>query len=489
MPVLALSNPLSQEALFYRCYKDIVNERPPLDHPQLLQVKSGSKSAIDACMTILNNSKFVGEKIPKVSGDFSKESIKVVKNFHRIHRSWFSVEEFSFLDNYGKTGQYDAMESQQGALHYTSALFNPSVNFNSIVTRSKSLRGIRHTDFEEVNGQNRTFSVRILQYFAELMGFQYSIDHNNHSELSLSKTQLGKLVGVTEQPDVIVPMSWGGDRYYDRHESGHVTGEPQFIPNLNLYEHLGSGFMGTSSYLLMNDNTYKVVVRKNGGLKTARRWTRNVFKDLLCRDLPVLRAEDVTAMIDTKSSLPFRGAQNCMQCHATIDPFARTIRNTRRVLTSPPVKREAYAKDYRELSLIHRFEPDYPTANENWPEDDIYWHRRPPKGQLYFRQYDGTLFQQDLNNLAEAGGYLKNLDDIYICAAKRYYEHFTGINVNTSDLQINPIADSPYKIKELSYRNYVIKLGKELKVHQDPLKTIESILKSEGYKYPGLKVE
>ena len=103
----------------------------------------------------------------------------------------------------------------------------------------------------------------------------------------------------------------------------------------------------------------------------------------------------------------------------------------------------------------------------------------PPRGKLYFRDYQGQLIDENLANLSEFGQKLAELDDPYVCWAKRYYAYLTGINVEIVD----PGPDDRDLPKDGTgpHREAVYQFGLQLKNHQDPKRLFKEILQSQSY--------
>jgi hypothetical protein len=126
-------------------------------------------------------------------------------------------------------------------------------------------------------------------------------------------------------------------------------------------------------------------------------------------------------------------------------------------------------------------DPAEPAAAD-WPTAaDANYHRRPTKGVLYYRAHDGSLVDVSVPSLAALGEAITNKDDFYVCAAKRYYQYFTGVDVNIGDIH-DPSAGIFLTARDEFHRNRVISLGLQLKQTQSARSLIESILRMSSYK-------
>ena len=127
-------------------------------------------------------------------------------------------------------------------------------------------------------------------------------------------------------------------------------------------------------------------------------------------------------------------------------------------------------------------------AETSWPitGDNVY-HRRPPNGVLYYRDYNGNLVNQNVTGVQDLGAKIAARDDMYICAAKRYYEYFTGISVDTGDIK-DPLYPNKLTADDTKHRNFIIQLGKNFKSHQNPRTLIKAILESPQYKRSNFEI-
>lgn len=76
-------------------------------------------------------------------------------------------------------------------------------------------------------------------------------------------------------------------------------------------------------------------------------------------------------------------------------------------------------------------------------------------------------------------------NDLYVCAAKRYFEFFTGINANLYDPgDSRNVALTPADQK---YKNVVVQLGMNLKTHQSLRNLVKEIISSEIYQKESMR--
>jgi hypothetical protein len=118
-------------------------------------------------------------------------------------------------------------------------------------------------------------------------------------------------------------------------------------------------------------------------------------------------------------------------------------------------------------------------AETTAPDSDSDFGARPTTGRLLYRSYDGTLIDSTVANLTEMGNALANSNDLYVCAAKKYFEYFTGLSVSLQDTG-NPTS-SILSQADQYYRDEVIKLGLSLKAHGSLKTLVQEILSLDLY--------
>ena len=183
--------------------------------------------------------------------------------------------------------------------------------------------------------------------------------------------------------------------------------------------------------------------------------------------------EDSNPFVQKKSKIGFRKKEACMNCHHSIDNLSTVTRNlvqfnagevlgnafTFRAIQEFPVKK-------RQKIGVRDFDLDF--------------YQRPPAGLLTFRSLAGDLISKKLGSPSQLGTELAQLDDSYACAAKRYFNFFTGINVFLYDFNNFKVSEANQKY--IIVRKFVLELGRKLKKHQSLHRTIEEIISSPYYK-------
>jgi hypothetical protein len=194
----------------------------------------------------------------------------------------------------------------------------------------------------------------------------------------------------------------------------------------------------------------------------------------------VLRPDDVGNEVYPNSKIPFRKDKSCMRCHISIDPMANSIRHVYEVRSSPK-----YGIFVASPRILAEVSPSHKPSHE-MVDSDTHFYKRPTEGKLFFRTYDGKLINQAVSSVQELGTALASTDDFYICTAKKYFEFFTGVSVPIDDY-----ANESYQTDDtqlLAYREFVIKLGLDLKKSQSLQKMIGKIFESPIYQDLNYKV-
>jgi hypothetical protein len=115
-------------------------------------------------------------------------------------------------------------------------------------------------------------------------------------------------------------------------------------------------------------------------------------------------------------------------------------------------------------------------------------------GYLYYRGYDGRLVNEKVDSPTALGAAMSKQIEPYLCAAKRYYRFFTGVDVDVSDPGATP---APLKPQDAVHYNFVVKAAKDLVnadssgvYHPRSMSTvIEAILRSPQYRSANFGVE
>ncbi|WP_408099030.1 hypothetical protein ACJVC5_08945 [Peredibacter sp. HCB2-198] len=457
-----------------KCYGLFVRERIETDHPLWVQVSKGMKSGTDACMDLFDKAKLNNSgEIANTGGNYDYEGMRILNSFLRFHKSQFEIADFATAIGGGNDRfTRDVIDSNEAAYHFLYSLFAPDQKFSDTVTRDFSIRAKRYS---EKSGRARSIAGVALQQL--LQGTFKTVKDANGVNITVPDDAKGGVVPfLPSLPETGILIGLDMDREENPIDPAYFN--PSFgtlkFTSTNVNQHLGGGLIGTQAYLLANLGKDAFT---SGGTNLFRRWGKHVMSDLLCRNLPSLRSKDVIQEVNPESTIAFRTGISCMACHSSMDPLAGAIRNSRAAWSN-----NTGMGGFNRVKFIGHREPDLAYAEFPTKAADANFHRRPAAGRLYYRSYNGDLVQKEVEGLQDLGENLADTNDLYVCAAKRYYRYLTGINVDLSDIgNINTPVFSP---GEKFQRDRVINLGLDLKKHQSLRTLIKNIIKSEAFIHP-----
>lgn len=465
---------LSNGALYQRCYSQLTGQSA-LAGPHWQQARSGSMNAVDACITYLNetslNTGLLSPDTPTARAVFNQ--------LYQLHRSWFKKANMLDADlnrdfHYGTLDVYDANEP---ALHVTRALFGGN-HVREVVGRPISLEGLRTPIVDIPAGQRRIS--RIVDSRPSVDGniFRRSVppDLFVMVDFAAPLVQIGRLTGIrdwsltTPLPSIVVNPGVNG-----MGQAGPADPPAGF----DLHKNYGGGVLGSMPYIMLNlGHPYQYVA--NGVEKLPRRWSQSVFRDFMCREIPLLREEDVTSYLTQNSTAQFRKSTSCLRCHAGIDQMALTARNLKVVALADRVLSVAGEKIF---ATVASHAVNQGASQPIWPSMPVAgFQNQTPQGELYFRSYSGQLIQTQVNGIQELGNAIADTNDYYVCFAKRYFEYFTGINVQLMDPALRSPSSATADPRIEEYRNYVVDLGLQLRANGNLKEMITRILRSTYYK-------
>lgn len=482
---------LNQRELLARCYSHLTGLRLPANDP--LYLKLSSKDAAQVCIDLLNTVKFdTGGVLTEPNNPLHRA---VLKQFADFHRGWFD-KRFLLANelNDALWGTIDVVDPYQPSYYLTRVLFTENMHYNSVLRGFDNLMAVRDASTATsagspsgtkmptriyqggYDGQN---SIVIPSRITEaVLGFAPTDDINNLSFAPIPLVQVGQLIGIrpvsgTNNVGALWTRAIGG---------GGTRNEAGLIVPLNANESFGAGAIGSQASLILNFG-HSFDYSTNGTTKLPRRWIDSNFKSFMCRTGPYVRLTDVPQYKRTAPGTPpFRQTESCLRCHTAMDQAALTTRNLTLGQTSTFI-----ASHNRISALIGRFHVTARSEEnqEFWPSQDVATFKyQPPEGKLYIRSISGALIDQPVANLNELGIAMSETEDYYACAAKRYMEKFTGINVNLFDPYDNDNATALASMNEhdREFRNFVFALGKELRAGGSLKQMIKRILQSDYYR-------
>jgi hypothetical protein len=473
------ARPLSNLELYRRCFGQLTGQRLDLHDPLTQQVVAGTLAPLDACAQVLESavlsatdSATQGRVLPQGSPRYAQA---VLANMHKLHASFFQVKDFIPADGLRPTrskGTMDFFDNSTPALYLTRTLLSPKAGdgtltypFTSIVTGNDLLGAVR-TEMDPSAGPRTGYPKA---FYAVTGGFRFApigallgIRALTPSTVSFTMNQGGGAADAPDQyTDFTVPLN--GTQVRDGSIGGGVLGNYVYVM-LNVQgavdfdKYDGADTNGLPKYL-------SVDFQSNGALRMPRKWGRAVFHDFLCRDLPVVRVGDGDAFLSTNTaSPPFRQSSTCLTCHSSIDRASAVVRHVvyRGFGTGPEYGHPTYPATawFRGFELVD-FKGTSGSAPFSWPETgDTGFSAQNPAGVLFYRDHTGTLVDTPVTGVDSLGAALAAQDDFYICAAQRYFRHFTGISANIGD-----VDPSTLSMGDQAARNAVIGLGQSLRMH------------------------
>ncbi len=453
---------LSGMRLFRRCHTHLTGTTPKRGSTLFNSVAKGEADPIDACLRILERTQLNSQglvtwiessnPLKQPGSEETSTARAVLRTFNDFHRSWFPTDDFtnSIPQGVDYKGTQRIFDEQEPALYVTHALLGGNVPYSSITTASEGMEALRSNGSVSLENQQTVIGTKVVD--GKVVPEYGMMQPPNSENIGV---QTGELQGVR-------PISMSPAK-----AAAKLRFKVQPDREIPLQYHYGGGILGNIPYL-MHTLGLPLDTGTDGGKTVARRHGRAVYKDLLCRDIPAIRELDAISFVQknpTSSTPAFRTSANCMSCHASIDGLAGTTRHLH----------WTYIGDWNNSLGLYPSLPDYPAeAVIGQVDQDPYFQRRPTTGRVVYRSFDGTLINAPVSNPQSAGELFAEKNDLYVCAAKKYFHYFTGIQVSLQD-EGNP-ASVRLSEAEKSYRQTVIQLGLDLKSHQSLKKLVKSIL-------------
>jgi hypothetical protein len=485
---------ISEATLFARCFAQITGQPVPLGHGVHQQVKKGAVSGINACNQLIDKTMLGADgRLPNNGTD--PEAVAVLNQFYNFHRTWFPVNNIEQMADYDASfagNTEDVFDFSEPALAVTRALFSAH-KYSEILTSFGVPRAARRPDPNVMKAHGLTGAAnegpsrRIFgaSDYAATNSFAFRAeapapwgDRGTGSFVVNGPTriQTGDLIGIPFNSEQFMTPNYTLQPLFpDQNTEMRGKSEPGLIYNLDMLAGNGGGILGYPSYLLAyfgHGRGFKA----NGTTKLPRRWAQQTVSTFLCSSLPVLRDGDVSNHLRTNSPTPFRASTSCLTCHGTMDQMAYVARNF-----APAYSDYSLGNDpIKVTALMGKFQPSRPAASE-WSDTPVEgFHLTPPTGRFLYRSVTGALINQPVNGLNQLGEALTATEDFYQCAAKRYFEHFTGIRVAFFDMHDPRNAEVTKRLtaRELRDRKYVEALGAQLKKNQSLAQLIKTIIAS-----------
>ncbi|MCC6138679.1 MAG: hypothetical protein IT287_08595 [Bdellovibrionaceae bacterium] len=486
---------MSNQEIYAKCYAKISDHPVDTNSADYKNVVAKKLDPVEACAKVLDKAMLKSNGTKRELADKNDVvSRAILRNFHQFHLSWFT--------SLHSTAAHDTLhvfiDNTEPGLVLTDAFFggNP---YSSITTAKKGLSGIRQESapaVHVVNTTNLTNTILMIGPMKVTAPLPAPINNFFDANEMGKKLSVGPLLGIQDAEKITVPMPGGVAR-----ETLTEAQLPSVLyegTSIDLARHYGGGILGSPSLFLNNVEQYG---QMDGGLKVHRRWASNIYYDIMCSSLPNL--SDSSAAVKQehafftkqKTDLSFRSNKSCLACHTTIDNLAHVARNVR----VNQLVNNNFLRDFRDDKLSTKtartmyavygykdVKPALePAAIPSAPDVDPLYHRRTPKGRVVYMDYDSKLVDKPVTGLQEYGEVLAKQNDIYVCAAKRYYLFLTGVDVPLKPIPLDPKTKLPVSKSDTFnhyHRQQVVSLGLKLKTHGSLKTLVSDILKTKTFK-------
>lgn len=469
---------LSDEDQYVRCHTRLARQFPAANDALLKDIRDKKRTGAQACLALVDRA-----ALKKTNGKIASTSdtvaIAVLRTLHTLHRSWFqSREPIATNDGAKKQSVSVVQDIEEPALYYTRAALMEDMRFDSIVKGNDSLRGIRiRPNSAQVNNFMAQVNLRHPSYVdwkdAQHMVVAYHdvSDGNKRKSFNMADneiTTVGQMIGIEVPKPFVVPWVLRPGIPSSGSRADLVRQIDLDRKNYNVRRHLGGGILGSQQFIMANANLVMNQMQV-GEEMINRRLTARIFQDLMCHELPTLTDADVKGDVDPKSHYSFRQTSSCMRCHSSVDEMAMAYRNKVIVRTS--------ARPDVDTNLIGWGLPTILAITPKAGSTDL--NHQPPTTRVRFRELiTGKAVSTAATDLAGVGNVLAANQDLYLCAAQRYYQFFTGVKVALVKLDSK---SSTYQLDK-EHQDFVVKLAQDLKSKQKVRDLFYAIFQSKAFK-------
>ncbi len=496
------SNILSEQKLYRRCYSQLVQSPIPLKDPTFQKIKAGQLKAIDACLSLINEADFDNQGLIKSDPVmFGTVQQKVLRTFFEFHNSWFGANSITQIQDYNEElerGSTDIYDPYEQSYFLTRALFTKDARYSSVLQGTERLKSARIEDIKHITavrggpyvtkapsrrvlGDSATNDENLVVFNSMTIGYTGDGDARPDEDfVKMPMVSIGALIGIQSLTEPFTIKNLNLDPL-GRNLPGNKEPNLEFTYNLN--RNHGGGIIGLPSYFMMNYGHGRGL-KFNGTTKLPRRWVKSIMETFMCATLPTLRESDITDLVVPASNTPFRKSSSCVQCHATMDQAAGVARN---LITG--------ASDFFAISTGRHQNAKYPMMLTQYNQvkegpttwidvDNPEFHITKAKGKLYTRLFNGDLLDRPVSSIDELGIAISQTQDFYSCAAKRYFQFFTGIQVPLYDKKDPRNSEMNRLMTEEHIKNraFVESLGVDLQQDQSLKNLIKRIISSDYYK-------
>lgn len=460
----SIDKELSEGEIYKRCYSRLTDLVLNQQDERLKEVNEGIISGADACMLLVGNATKVkdGEVIVQ-----SEVGGRILLNFQKLHSYWF--KEWNFFTAMSTWGTFEILDPTRTGLHFSYALFNPAYSLEDIFSGTNSFEVSRDSS---VKSELLIYRFKNEpRYKVKDYSFIYGLSQKDGSYKNWNPTRVpaGKVIGIKKlgKNEDILPIVVDSK---DNQKEINPAAEIKF--NKSIHTGHGGGVIGDEAYLSLNLGQ-DLGKKMDGGKLLPRRWSNALVSEFLCRDLPVLKTEDVVQYVQSESSLPFRKSESCMRCHVTMDNMAGLVRNVQQTYSA-----DAGGDGWIHSTHLRRFEIDknldfLKTA----PDKDEHFYKRPYQALFKYRDIHDKLVERKISSLDELGEAILSLDDFYYCTSKKYLKYFTGV-----DIPMNLISKRKKSAKEKVQLQVLKKISSDFKKTKSLRSLVRSIYETPYFK-------
>lgn len=493
---------LTEEGLYRRCLIHLTGLPVPLKDPRGELVKKGELSAVQACTQVLELGALgLDGRLQKPN---DKQGRAVLKTMFSFHRSWFQANTIEQIHGYSEETGFrssDLYDPGEPALTLTRTLLSDN-SYRDVLTSETGVRALREENlavrarlgYTDSSPSRRIFGNDQVRgpNFVTFQPSNFPMDasetlekHRGPADLSsMPMIEVGELIGIRVTKESFQVPNVHLEPYGNIARRGNL--EPGLNYQYDFFKPLAPGILGQPVFFMMNYGHGRGL-KSNGASKLPRRWIQAGLESFLCSALPSLREADVVQHLKVNSLTAFRQATSCLRCHSTLDQMATTGRNfvtggsTWQAITS--TQPSAYTNASRPL-IVTSYQQTQ-VAGTYWSDSAVpNFHLQKPTGKIFMRTLRGELIDHNVNDVRELSVFLSGMDDFYTCAAKRYFEYFTGIHIPLYDRTDpgNENLNKALTADAIKLRATVENLGASLKKHQSLKELIKEIIGSEVYR-------
>jgi hypothetical protein len=463
-------NKLSDTAILRRCSRQFTNMEPEIAAKELLdEVRKGVITGSFACRQLLERASLDKDGVLKSNNEVAQN---ILLNFQKVHNNWFN--EWNFFTSMSTWGTFEILDPGVMGLYFTRSLFDENFSLKQILKGNESFEGYRESKFPQQYLQHKFKDEPRYKVADYKFVFGHSFD-GEYKNWNPQRVPTGKLMGVKRIPynrDILPIMVNSKDNQEE------IRPAKELKVNKDIHKGLGGGLLGNENYISLNLGQ-ELGTSMDGGRVIPRRWAAAVVKELLCRELPVVPIITAKKFVQKNSSLSFRKEASCMGCHTTMDNLAYLARNVE----------QGYSADAGGDGMIHSthlrtyYPKKYLKAEMKAPDKDKDFHLRPAHGRFIYNDVYNKAYDVKVESLDQLGEIITNLDDFYLCTAKKYFKFLTG-----SDVSMDIFGASKLSKKELYYKQLLESSAREMRKTGDLKDGLNSLINSEVYSSSGFDV-